>query len=156
MPNGIELPSRVEGNPPKLRVKISLSNVTWFFKVQSRYITVNIILTQQLSLSCEVVWPWASRMAFASWPRKWKILLSRSFLDCQSLTSVVLQPHKISKMSNNIGLNLRWMTRIREADPTALAELSNAVSVKDQKYTVRDNPSFQAEKFKVGLMTLIC
>jgi len=48
------------------------------------------------------------------------------------------------------------MTRIREADPTALAELSNAVSVKDQKYTVRDNPSFQAEKFKVGLMTLIC
>ena len=30
MPNGIELPSRVEGNPPKLRVKISLSNVTRF------------------------------------------------------------------------------------------------------------------------------
>ena len=155
MPNGIELPSRVEGNPPKLRVKLSLSNVTWFFKVQSRYITVNIILTQQLPRSCEVVWPWASRMTFASWPRKWKILLSRSFLDCQSLTSVVLQPHKISQIYN-IGLNLGWMTQIREADPTALAELSNAVSVKDQKYTVRDNPSFQAEKFKVGLMTFIC
>ena len=36
------------------------------------------------------------------------------------------------------------MSRLRQADPTALAELSNAVAVKDQKYTVRDNPSFQA------------
>ena len=34
------------------------------------------------------------------------------------------------------------MSRLRQADPTALAELSNAVAVKDQ--TVRDNPSFQA------------
>ena len=33
------------------------------------------------------------------------------------------------------------MSRIREADPSALAELSNAVSVKDAKYSIRDNPS---------------
>ena len=42
----------------------------------------------------------------------------------------------------------RWLSRIRDADPSALNELSNAVSVKDAKYSVRDNPSCQAVKFR--------
>lgn len=44
-------------------------------------------------------------------------------------------------------MDLRWLSRVREADPSALAELSNAVSVKDAKYTVRDNPSFKAARW---------
>ena len=62
-------------------------------------------------------------------------------MDYQSLTGVFLD--NFTNICNTI-LDLRWMSRLRQADPTALAELSNAVAVKDQKYTVRDNPSFQA------------
>ncbi|CAL1166300.1 unnamed protein product, partial [Cladocopium goreaui] len=43
--------------------------------------------------------------------------------------------------SKKLLVNFNFKTT--KADPTALAELSNAVSVKDQKYTVRDNPSLK-------------
>ena len=47
------------------------------------------------------------------------------------------------------------MSRVREADPTALAELSNAVSVNDAKYTVRDNPSHSVSKSDHGMMSCV-
>ncbi|CAK8986974.1 unnamed protein product, partial [Durusdinium trenchii] len=42
----------------------------------------------------------------------------------------------------NIALD-QWWKRIQEADPTVLMELNNAVTTKDEKYTIRDNPSLK-------------
>ena len=73
-------------------------------------------------------------------------LVESGFLGLEWCCAKVFQKHIITDWLNRYPLCSRWVSRVREADPTALAELSNAVSVKDGKYTVRDSPSHSVSK----------
>ena len=74
------------------------------------------------------------------WLQEWCLCFDPQAWDLGGLRVTWIKNSKVKFRKRD--LQPRWMSRIREADPTALAELCNAVSVKDAKYTVRDNPSF--------------